>query len=661
MKLKKIMGKCICCLLSFIIIFAYALSASPLIAKADVTTIKVVVDGTQGQIASGVTEQHNALEAMKDVLDSKGIKYSVPDGQYGKFIDSIGDLKTNDVQKGSGWMYAIKKSDGTYVSPDNSIDNTNLDSMDELLVYFSLWGTTYLANDIEFSTKQANKPVTISINNKSLDWNTNQTVTTPIENITAKVISENGDEVPVSLDKNTINISGGLKEGNYYLDLSDYSNTSIPKVAADRFEFNITKEDTTSNGNGQGNTQNGNGDNNSNSNFNIENEMKLTENVVKNYTDEWAALDFYKTGMQGSINKQFITDALNNINKNGISKYYNTQIEKLIIGLTAAGYTPYNFAGINLVSELYNRNIDDFLVNDAIYGLMAYNFANINDENYKIKKDTLKNYILQNAIKDDNGNVAGWSYDASTKTADADMTGATISALSTYYNSGDKEVISAVDSAIKHLNDIENDSGYIPGTYGDSSETNAFAIIGLLSVNVDPYGTTKISSGEVNFQKPKGNLVSALLSYKTSDGHYKHNLQDEEGNDFSTEEAFRALFSLNEFSKSKGVYNYYESNINAAQLPVYNVAISSGASNTNTNVNNSKNVSENQVLKGSTDFRGTLPKTGYFFDFKLLFIMGIALMAIGFCIIGILQKRAYILIQIKKIIGYISKGRKGSY
>lgn len=657
MKLKKVTGKFICCLMSFIIIFAYSSSFTALVAKADVKTIKVVVDGTQGQITVGENEEYNALDSLKEVLDSKGVKYSIPDGQYGRFIDSIGDLKTNDITKGSGWMYAVKKADGTYVTPDTSIDKTKLDSMDELIVYFSLWGTTYLANDIEFSTKEAGKPINISINNKSLDWNTNKDVVTPIENITVKLTNENGSDVPVSLSKNTISIASGLEAGDYYLDLSDYSKNSIPKVVADKVKFTIAKgSGTTDNGNNSGNTQNGNSGSNNTGSVNVENEMKLTEGVVKNYTDEWAALDLNKAGMQSSINKQFITNALNNISKNGISKYYNTQIEKLIIGLTAAGYTPYNFAGVNLPAELYNRNIDDFLVNDAIYGLLAYKFGNLDDANYKIKKDTLKNYILQSAIKDDNGNIVGWSYDSSTKAADADMTGAAISALSSYYNSGDKEVVFAVNSSIKHLNDIENDNGYVAGTYGYSSETNAFVIMGLLSINVNPYGSTKLSNGEVNFAKSKGNLVDAFLSYKTSNGQYKHNLSDEAGNDFSTEEAFRTLFSLNEFNKNKGAYNYYESNINAAKLPVYNASINNN-NNTNTVVNNNNTSAGTTVAKSNTAAYKVLPQTGYFFDFKILLIIGIVFVAAGFCVICVGQKKTYMFFKIKGIRGYISKRR----
>lgn len=637
MKTKKISNKVISFILSFAIIFAYSSSITGLNIKAAANTINVVVDGTDKQISGGISEKTSALDALEETLNTKNIKYDIQDGQYGKFINSINNLKTNDIQKGSGWMYAIQKADGTYVSPDTAIDKTTLSAGDELLVYFSLWGTTYLANDIEFSTKDANKPITISVNNKDIDWNTNKPVVTPIEGITAKLTNEKGDTIPVTLDKNQISINNGLGAGNYYLDLSDYSANSIPKVAADKFEFTIATGTPSSNQGG--NTQTGDNGTSNTDSLDVSSELKLTENLVKNYTDEWAALDLNNLGMQSSIHHDFIETAANNIKENGIQKSYNTEIEKLIIGLTAAGYTPYNFAGANLVSELYNRNIDDFLVNDAVYGLMAYEYANISDANYKITKNKLKDFILKSAIKDESGNVVGWSYDTSVKTADADMTGAVISALSPYYNSSDKDVVSAVDSAISHLNSIQDANGNVPGSYGNSSETDAFVILGLLAVNVNPYGATKLSNSTVDFKKANGNLVNALLSYKTSDGSYKHTLKDSDSNEFSTEEAFRALIALNEFNQKKAAYNYYSSGIDAYKLPVYSASENTTTGNSkdsNTNAGQSK-ISEAKVNKSYA----SLPQTGYFFDFKLLFVLGIVLVGSGACLM-VIYRRKYV-------------------
>jgi hypothetical protein len=71
------------------------------------------------------------------------------------------------------------------------------------------------------------------------------------------------------------------------------------------------------------------------------------------------------------------------------------------------------------------------------------------------------------------------------------------------------------------------------------------------------------------------------MSFKGTNGQYKH-VQDG-GNDYmATEEALRALISLNEFYKN-GEYNYYNSDINAKELAVY------GKANTDTKEEPTKN------------------------------------------------------------------------
>jgi hypothetical protein len=84
-----------------------------------------------------------------------------------------------------------------------------------------------------------------------------------------------------------------------------------------------------------------------------------------------------------------------------------------------------------------------------------------------------------------------------------------ISALSTEY-SNSSEVKTVVDSAVSSLSKIQNDSGYIGDDFGYSSETLDFVILGLASIGVDPEGA--------QFSKPKGDLVSALLSFRGTDG-----------------------------------------------------------------------------------------------------------------------------------------------
>ena len=69
------------------------------------------------------------------------------------------------------------------------------------------------------------------------------------------------------------------------------------------------------------------------------------------------------------------------------------------------------------------------------------------------------------------------------------------------------------------------------------------------------------------FTKTQGDLLSALLSFKGSDGQYTHALEGD-NNYMATEQALRALYSLQEYKKS-GAYDFYASDINAKDLPVY--------------------------------------------------------------------------------------------
>jgi len=131
------------------------------------------------------------------------------------------------------------------------------------------------------------------------------------------------------------------------------------------------------------------------------------------------------------------------------------------------------------------------------------------------------------------------------------------------------------------------------GQYGASSETNSFVIIGLLSLGVNPEGITTLNDNStVNFGKSKGDLVSALLSFKVAAGNYSHILEGE-SNSLSTEQCLRALISINEYKKSGKAYNYYDSKINAESLKLYTEVIpNENADNNPVSPANNTNVSQ---------------------------------------------------------------------
>ena len=96
------------------------------------------------------------------------------------------------------------------------------------------------------------------------------------------------------------------------------------------------------------------------------------------------ALVLQKLGIKAD--ETFIKENIEIIAEDGLENYSNTDLEKLILNLTALGYSPYNFNGKNLIEELFNRSEETFLINDAAFALIVYNYANVKEE-YPLSKE----------------------------------------------------------------------------------------------------------------------------------------------------------------------------------------------------------------------------------------------------------------------------------
>lgn len=528
----------------------------------------VRVEGITDTIVNNTAEGTNALEIFKNALDAGKIPYTAGSGQYGSYIESINGIGAGKYGQYSGWCYYVKNAN-KIVSPSVSMDNYVPEDGDSIIVYYSD-GSVPFVNEITFapSVVKPNESFVMNFAYNYLDYTTNKNVSQPIKNAKVQIDSAN-----YTTDDNGQIIVKGLSSGSHSYKISGYNNDSLSTVVMDNGSFTIDGVNSPSfNGS---TTQYDTGKDNSNVVKNIPDEITSTENVVKTYNDAFSAADLYNQGLSNSINTSFLEDAAVEVKNEGINSLTNTELEKLIIGLSASGYSPYNFEGQDAVNELYNRDIKDFMINDLAFGLIAYNYANINGS-YNITKASIKDAILSKLVTVNS--LSGWSYTG--KTVDGDMTGITINALSGFYST-DSKVQNAVNSAVKSLSKMQNINGYIPGQYGICPETNAFAILGLTSIGVNPEGASDLSDGSsVSFSKLNGDLVSALLSFKAGNGQYKHLLSDASGNAISTEEALRALISVNNFRSTK-LYNLYSTNIDCSKLKAYdlNIAVENDINN----------------------------------------------------------------------------------
>jgi hypothetical protein len=297
----------------------------------------------------------------------------------------------------STYWYYYGKRNGQYLNLD-VINSVTLQNNDKLIVAFQDFSTK-LVNRISYSTSTSNEPITITLENSS-DYNGASTVT-PVKNIKARIYNNNSKDNFIFesvISDNKINLPTGLPAGTYTLELSDFKSNSseLPQIVADTFTFTIS--DPLGNNSGSGDTQTSSPYERDNTKLSkdIQSNINEVSNYIKNNSsgEAWASLSLNKLGINTDL--AFIKNSASDVKKNkGVKDYSNTDLEKLIMSLTASGYTPYNFMGYDLAAELYNRDINSFLINDAVYGILAMNYSNISGS-YSITKQKLVNYIIKN-------------------------------------------------------------------------------------------------------------------------------------------------------------------------------------------------------------------------------------------------------------------------
>lgn len=562
-------------------------------------TAHIRIEGLNGTIIEGNESAPTVLEMVKDILSKNNISIGITSSKYGDYLSGVGDLKASGA---NGWNFYVKNA-SKIITPDTGMAVYVPNDGDDVVLYYGNDTTPYV-NNISFTPNvvKENEKFTVKFSFNHFDWTSNQNVTVPIKNAIVKI----DDLAPLPTNDNgEIELSYGLINGQHTYKISGYNSGSISSVIMDKGTFTIDGVHSPSMNYSDGVYNNGVNDiDNTKIVKNMDSEIQSTLNFVKTTSSPWAAISLEKLGVKPD--ESFIRDSAEDIKANGVKDLYNTDLEKLIMGLAACGYNPYDFMGYDLPKELFDRDINSFYANDAIFGLMTYNYANI-DGKYKITKDALIKLILKDKLSYKLGaiQIEGWTYYGNNM--DPDLTGMALSALAPYYDSNPL-VKSSVDNVVNSLSYMQTASGYIPGQYGISSESQSFVILGLTALGINPEGP--------QFTKAKGDLVSALLSFKGTNGQYLHSLGGK--NDaMSTEEAFRALIALSEFKKL-GKYNFYYSNNDSSKLKTYYQT-------------NSEAAGEN---KGNV-----LPQTGSVIDDKVLIGLGALLIVLGIVSLSYKQRK----------------------
>ncbi|AOY77658.1 S-layer homology domain-containing protein [Clostridium formicaceticum] len=220
----------------------------------------------------------------------------------------------------------------------------------------------------------------------------------------------------------------------------------------------------------------------------------------------------------------------------------STDYQRSIIGAIAAGKDPRNFGGYNLVeevkkSQLSNGKFGDGiskggsnLVNAHIWGIISLYTAGETIPN----RDKALKWLVDQQNAD-----GGFSIDTRVKSSDIDMTGMVLIAFGAL---GEDKNHAAVKKAMQYLKNQQGDTGDFTGWGGSSSESLSQVIQGSMMLGIDPAGS--------EWSKKNGNLVTALLSYRKSDGSFSHAV-DGASNAIAT---YQALMALGDYNRGESIY-----------------------------------------------------------------------------------------------------------
>ncbi|WP_304442368.1 DUF4430 domain-containing protein [Sporosarcina sp. P21c] len=285
---------------------------------------------------------------------------------------------------------------------------------------------------------------------------------------------------------------------------------------------------------------------------------------------EWQSIGLFRSGTQvpedyKKIFEQNVQEQI--ISKVGTGRAKITDIERLILAAGAIGVDPTDVdgKGLNLVAKIYDSEKrptgEDSLTfqgnNGIIFALIA-----LDSNNYEVPKDAKWNREKLVAELLSNQKVDGsWSLETTTSgTTSVDITAMALAALAPYKEHAD--VKNAINNTVAFLSKAQGPEGGYHESFagGVSSEATAQVIIGLTANGFNPRSDA--------FTKNNKNLLDHLLSFKASDGGFKHLVTEQQSNGMATEQALLALVAYDLLVKGKGsIYDFTDVAIKPVPKP----------------------------------------------------------------------------------------------
>lgn len=254
---------------------------------------------------------------------------------------------------------------------------------------------------------------------------------------------------------------------------------------------------------------------------------------------EWEAVGIARAG--GTLPASYLTGATAQVKESAGSFRKVTDLERLILGIKAAGGNPTSVSGVNLIDKMVNHDkMTAQGTNGPIFALIA-----LHSDNYNVastatwNKDKLVTWLLS-AQNSDGGFPL-----ATGEASSVDMTAMAVAALAPERTQ--TQVQTAIDKAVQYLSTQQQVNGGYSAYNDDSSESVSQVIVALASAGINPK--------DARFTKSSGDLLTRLSQFRQSNGAYSHTIGGA-GDNIATEQALLALVAYQQYlSSGNTLYN----------------------------------------------------------------------------------------------------------
>lgn len=224
-----------------------------------------------------------------------------------------------------------------------------------------------------------------------------------------------------------------------------------------------------------------------------------------------------------------------------------TEYSRVILALTAIGKNPANVSGYNLLTPLadYEKTVWQG-INGSIWALIALDSGNYQipvnlDATIQATREMYVNYILKCELPGGGWALIGEDADKEFVTADPDVTGMALQALSKYQEN--EKVKLATQRALSYMSEIQNENGGFSTDEKGNSESCVQMIVALSELG--------ISIDDPRFVKNGKTILDNLLTYHIEGSGFRHTYDEESTNLMATEQCLYSLVALKRYSEGK--------------------------------------------------------------------------------------------------------------